>query len=90
MRETVAVTVDVNGISSVSLNHKTLEDGLLSADALPVAINALWDAAGDDAALEVLENALPKDSTRQVALYCLFALNNLTLKSARNQIAFAS
>lgn len=96
----VHVEIDDNGVLYPAIDNKT--EPLLSDEKLPVVINALWDARDEieveaafvvhshpfNQAQKVITQTFPGDLARQVALYFVFALNNLVLKSARNQIMF--
>lgn len=61
---------------------------LLDNDKLHVVIKALWDATTHQAFQDLIQTTFKDDLVRQTALILVFAMNNLILKSARDQIQF--
>ena len=82
----VCVVAHCNGGTLICVidNKDTI---LLEDDELVEVINKLWDAGSEEEAKNIIFELFgcPK---KRVALYFTFALNNLIVRSARNQILF--
>jgi len=63
---------------------------LLPDEELLIVINKMWDLKTREAAIEFCQETFPSHKEQQIALLFSFAMNNLLLKTMRNQIVFES
>ena len=81
----VSVLVNTNGSVLVMINNDEIE--LLGDQEYISVINKLWDAESNDIFSKIITQTF-SCKIKQLALFLVFASNNLVLKTCRNQIQF--
>lgn len=92
LRATLDTTTDLRVVCQLDGNQVVVINDqpqvFLDDQRLVQVINQLWDAPSSLSFEQILHDTFPKDKQKQIALLFICALNNLILKSSRNEIEF--